>query len=348
MDKLEIGVIGAGGWASTAHIPTMQENPHVADIAVSRPDREGLDKVMAHFGLTHGYTDAAEMLADRPLKGVVVSSPHVLHAEHALMAIDKGLHVLVEKPMTTSAVDARRMVEAARAKGVEIIMPYGWNYRPMIDAAKKLVDDGWIGKVQHVSLHMASALADLFAGQPMVETKDALFRPPASTWADPARAGGYGWGQMSHGLGLLFRIAELTPARVYARFGMSPAGVDYYDSAIVEFEGGATMALSGAATVPKTRGFQLDIRFFGTEGMLLVDIERARVEAVRHDGKEHVEKLAPDAGEYDVASPTGRLVDICRGVPYDNPASGLVGLRATEVLDAMYRSAASGKMEDVQ
>lgn len=348
MDKVEIGVIGAGWWASVAHIPTLLANPHVADVAVTHTDRDSLDKLKDHFDLKHGFTNAAEMLDARPLKGVVISSPHVLHAEHALTAIDRGLHVLVEKPMTTSAADARKLVDAAKAKGVEIIMPYGWNYRPMIDTAKRLMDDGWVGEVQHVSTHMASALADLFAGQPMLETKDALFRPPSSTWADPARAGGYGWGQMSHGLGILFRIADLKPARVYARFGLSTAGVDYYDSAIVEFENGATMALSGAATVPKSRSFQVDIRIFGTEGMLLVDIERARVEAVRHDGKEHVEDLAQDASEYDVASPTNRLVDICRGAPYDNPANGQVGMRATEVLDAMYRSAKSGKMEDVQ
>ena len=60
--------------------------------------------------------------------------------------------------------------------------------------------------------------------------------------------------------------------------GLSPAGVDFYDAALVEFSNGATMALSGSATVPKSRGYQLDIRIFGTEGMLLFDIERARVE----------------------------------------------------------------------
>ncbi len=226
-------------------------------------------------------------------------------------------------------------------------MPYGWNYKPMTDVAHRLIKEGWVGEVRHVVAQMASALADLFGGEPMVETKDHLFRPPASTWADPKRSGGYGWGQLTHGLGALFRLVDLEPARVFAKTGLSPAGVDFYDAAVVEFANGATMALSGSATVPKARGFQVDIRVFGTEGMLLFDIERARVEAVRHDGRTHVEELGANAGDYEQVEPITRLVDLCRGVDVVNPADGVIGMRATAVLDAMYRSAKSGRMEDV-
>ncbi|MDE0306309.1 MAG: Gfo/Idh/MocA family oxidoreductase [Albidovulum sp.] len=349
MQKVEIGVIGAGWWACLSHIPNLLKNPHVASVAVNRPDEENLAKVLAHFGIEHGYTETARMLDERPVKGAVVASPHVLHAEHAVAALEKGLHVLVEKPMATCRADALRMTDAARANDVQIIMPYGWNYRPMADTAHRLLKDGWVGEVRHVSLIMASALADLFAGQPMVETADHLFRPPPSTWADPERAGGYGWGQLTHALGLLFRLVDLDPAGVYARFGRSEAGVDYFDAGIVEFANGATMTMSGAATVPKTRSFQVDVRIFGSEGMLLVDLERARVECVRHDGKEHIEDLALDAGSYDdysIAEPINRLVDICRGETVENPADGIIGRRAVEVLDAMYRSADSGRMEN--
>ena len=160
--------------------------------------------------------------------------------------------------------------------GAQIVMPYGWNFKPIVETAHRLVAEGWVGEVRHVVAQMASALADLFGGEPMVETKDHLFRPPVSTWADPKKSGGYGWGQLTHGLGALFRIVDLEPARVFANTGLSPAGVDFYDAAVVEFANGATMALSGSATVPKSRGYQIDIRIFGTEGMLLFDIERAR------------------------------------------------------------------------
>jgi predicted dehydrogenase len=346
-DQVNIGVIGAGWWASLSHIPSLIANPDVDVVAINRPDREGLDKVSETFGLKHAYLDAAEMIAKENLAGAVIASPHVLHAEHARLALENGLHVLIEKPMATTAADARALVALAAEKQRQIIMPYGWNYRPITDLAQKLVADGWIGEVRHIVAQMASALTDLFSGEPMVETKEHLFRPPPSTWADPKRSGGYGWGQLTHGLGALFRMVDLDPVRVFAKTGLSPAGVDFYDAAVVEFANGATMSLSGSATVPKSRGYQMDIRLFGTEGMLLFDIERARLEAIRHDGKTHIEALPADAGDYEMVAPITRFVDICRGVPTVNPADGVLGLRSVALLDAMYRSAKSGRMEDV-
>jgi len=346
-EKVDIGVIGAGWWATLAHIPSLIANPHVGTVAINRPDSDGLATVAKTFHLTHAYLDASEMIAKENLAGVVIASPHVLHAEHARLALEHGLNVLIEKPMTTTAADARMLVDLARQKGRAIMMPYGWNYRPITDAAHKLVADGWIGEPKHIVAQMASALSDLFAGEEMVETKEHLFRPPASTWADPKRSGGYGWGQLTHGLGALFRIVDLDPVRVFARTGLSPVGVDFYDAAVVEFANGATMALSGSATVPKIRGYQIDIRVFGTEGMLLFDIERARVEAIRHDGKTHAESLPTNAGDYETVGPITRFVDLCRGETVVNPADGVIGMRAVGVLDAMYRSAKSGRMEDV-
>lgn len=348
MDKINIGVIGAGWWATLSHIPALLANPHVGVIAVNRPDADGLAKVAAEFPGVRPYLDAADMLASEDLHGVVVASPHVLHAGHGQMALSRGLHTLIEKPMATTGVDARALVATASAHDVEIILPYGWNFKPITDVSHRLIAEGWIGDVRHIVAQMASALSDLFGGQPMAETTGHLFRPPASTWADPNNSGGYGWGQLTHGLGALFRMVDLDPVRVFAKTGLSPAGVDFYDAAVVEFANGATMALSGAATVPKSRSYQMDIRIFGTEGMLLFDIERARIEAIRHDGKAHVEELPVDAGAYEQVAPITLLVDLCRGAATANPADGVVGMRASALLEAMYRSAKSGRMEEIR
>jgi len=181
----------------------------------------------------------------------------------------------------------------------------------------------------------------------MRETEGHMFRPPPSTWADPAAAGGYGWGQLVHALGLLFRIADLQPQSVFSLVGRSPAGVDFYDAACVRFTDGATASVSGAATVPKHRGFQLDVKLFGSEGMLLLDIERARLELRRRDTRDIIETLTEADTAYACTAPLDVLVDICLGRPTVNAAPGEVGMRAVEVLDALYRSAASGRMEDV-
>ena len=135
-----------------------------------------------------------------------------------------------------------------------------------------------------------------------------MFRPPPSTWADPRRAGGYGWGQLVHALGLMFRIADLEPSHVFAAAGKSPAGVDYYDAAVVQFTNGATAAVSGAATVPKHRGFQIDLRLFGSEGMLVLDIERERLEVRRRDGRDTIVEMPPGSGAYECEKPLNTLV----------------------------------------
>ncbi len=344
-DKARIGIIGAGWWAVVNHIPVLQALPDCEVVAVNRLGKDELQAVVERFAIPAGFEDYRQMLAEVPMDGVVVSSPHVLHYEHAKAALEAGCHVLVEKPLATKAAEARALVALAAEKGKQIVVPCGWNFQPFTAEARRLA--AGVGRIEHVVLQMANALDDLFAGEPMKETEGAMFRPPASTWADPKRAGGFGWGQLVHALGLMFRVADLEPVEVFAMTGNSKAGVDYYDAAAVRFAGGVTGSVSGAATLPKGRPVQIDLRIFGSEGMLLVDIERERVELRRRDGHDEVIPLNPGDGAYECESPLRVFVDLCRGKPVENAADGVVGARAVEVLDAMYRSAASGKAEAV-
>jgi predicted dehydrogenase len=123
--------------------------------------------------------------------------------------------------------------------------------------------------------------------------------------------------------------------------------VELYDAITVQFEGGAIGTVSGAGTVPIDRGFQVDIRLFGSEGMLLLDIERARMEIRRHDGRHFAMDLAPDAGAYSCDGPPNNFADLILGKTTVNWAPGEAAMRSVELLDAAYRSAASGKMEVV-
>jgi predicted dehydrogenase len=362
--KARIGVIGAGWWVVQNHLPILHQREDVTLAGVCRLGPAELEDVRARFGFPFATEDFRALLDHQPLDGVVVGSPHVAHYEHARAALERGLHVMVEKPLTTSAADARALVALAREQGVQILIPHGWNFRPVSREARRLVREGAIGEVRHVALQMASALRDLFAGRPLAGTETAVFRPPASTWADPARAGGYGWGQLCHALGLLFRVADLAPARVFALMGESATGADFYDALSVRFANGATGAISGSGTVPKSRGFQVDLRLFGTEGMLLLDLEEGRerleVWPDRRDGGSEgrgqggdedapatVYPTRPGDGLYECVEPVERFVDLCLGRPAENDAPGEVGLRAVEVLDAAYRSARSGRLEDV-
>ena len=342
-----IGVVGIGWWACFNHIPTLQAHPDVEAIAICDLDDARLAEVGGRFGIATRYRDVAEMVRAERLDGVIVSTPHVAHVAPAIAALTAGAHVMVEKPMATSAVDGRAIAAAGEAVGRQVFVPTGLNYTRYTARAAEWVAKGRIGTVRHAVCQMGSALADLMAGEPMLETTDHLYRPPASTWADPAKAGGYAWGQMSHSVGWLCHVANLKLETVFCLDGKSPSGVDYYDAAVGRATNGATVSFSGSATVPKHRGMQTDIRIFGTDGVIFFDCEggRARLELARMDGGNEVYPMAPGEADYDGALPVRHFAEFCAGRPVGNPADGENGARVTETLAAMYRSAASGRPE---
>jgi len=125
--------------------------------------------------------------------------------------------------------------------------------------------------------------------------------------------------------------------------------VDLYDALSVRFTSGAIGTVSGAATVPPIgkAEYQVDLRIFGSEGMLLLDCERARLELRRHDGRSDSVPLAADAGTYSCEGPPNEFIDLVLGKTKVNHAPGEAALRSVELLDAAYRSACSGQPEKV-
>ena len=348
MALARIGVVGAGWWACEFHIPHLLKNSHADLVAVSRLGKEELDKIQQRFEIQVASENHLELYA-HDLDGVIVASPHVLHEEHASAAIKNGCHVLVEKPMTTDIEGARRLHTLVEGSGKTLMTPYGLNHTHYMEKAADWVKEERIGEVRHIMLHMSSALLDLFGGEPMLETKDHLYRPPPSTWADPSRAGGYGWGQMSHALAALFCVCPVEPVSVRGVCSKSPTGVDYFDAAIVEFEKGATASLSGAAGLPKHSPPQLELRIYGSEGMLLLDVEegRERLTLSRFDEDDLVHEIGHGGGygSYTTEESVNRFVEICRGEPARNCGDHEIGLKTIQVLDAMYHSFESGEKE---
>jgi predicted dehydrogenase len=354
--KARLGFLGAGWWATANHLPVLARRDDVELAAVCRLGRDELTKVQQTFGIPFA-TESAEELVEHPgLDAVVVSSPHTLHYEHARVALERGLHVLCEKPMCTRAEDARELVRLAREKGRHLLVPYGWHYKPFVQQAKRWMDDGAIGQVQYALCHMASPVRDLLQGKPYQaeevsgQAGGVLFQPDPRTWADPQVAGGgYGHAQLSHSTGMLCWLTGLAPESVYALMTGPGSRVDLYDALSVRFAGGAVGTVSGAGTVPSAgkAQFQVDLRLFGSEGLLMLDCERARLELRRHDGRHERVGLAADAGEYSCDGPPNNFVDLVLGKTDVNWSPGEAAMRSVELLDAAYRSAASGVAERV-
>jgi len=353
--KVRLGVIGAGWWATSNHLPLLAARDDVEFVGVCRKGADELALIRERFGFAFATEDAAELLERCELDAVIVASPHTIHYEHARAALERGLHVMVEKPMTTRTDHARELVRLADERNLHLLVPYGWHHKPFIQEAKRLLDGHCLGELQYVLCHMASPIGALLRGEPKQldriggQAGESLFAPEPATWADPVIAGGgYGHAQLTHATGMLFWLTPLHAQSVFARMSAPDARVELYDAMTVNFTNGALGAVSGAGTMPRTGlPYQVDLRLFGANGMLLLDTERARLELHTHDGKQHIAEVDPASGGYECAGPPHNFIDLIVGKTEINHSPGEAALRSVELLDAAYRSAATGQVEAV-
>ncbi len=342
MKKIRVGFIGAGWWATTNHMPLLAQRDDVKLAAVCRPDLEVLETVKERFGFPFATEDYQELL-EQDLDGVIISSPHYLHYEHARAALERGFHVMCEKPMTLHAAQAWELVALAHEHKAHLLVPYGWNYKPFTVQAKQFIDDGLIGKIEFAQCQMASPTRDFFSGGGSVPTQwtPSLVEPDPRTWQVRENGGGYAHGQITHASALLFWLTQLRAAQVTALMTAPRSGVDMYDAAIVAFDEGAIGVVSGAATLPDNNKFQIDLRIFGDQGVLLLDVERERLEVRRHDGQQwHIDVPAGE-GAYSCEEPPNCFIELIQGYGTNN-SPGTVAARSVELIDAMHASAAQG------
>jgi len=343
-NKIRVGVIGAGWWATFNHMPQLASRNDVELSGVCRLGKESLEKIQRQFEIPFA-TESYRELLEQDLDAVIISSPHQLHHEHAAAALRRGLHVLCEKPMTLDAAQAWELVRLAEEKQRTLLVPYGWNYKPFSQHAKRLMDDGAVGEVEYALCHMASPTKEFFGAGGAVEVmsqwQPTLAAPEPSTWQVAENGGGYGHGQVTHSSALLLWLTGLRAAEVSARMTSPGSAVDMYDAASVRFENGAIGVVSGAATLPANDKFQVDLRVFGTEGVLMLDTERERMVVRRHDGKHHEAVIESGTGAYDCVAPPHRFIEVIKGEAR-NDSPGELGARAVELISAMFESSRTG------
>lgn len=100
------------------------------------------------FGIPGAYGSYQHLLADPQVQAVYVASPHSEHAAQALLAIEAGKHVLVEKSFTRNAREARRVVDAARKHGVALMEAMWARFLPHTDIVRQLLADGVLGELE--------------------------------------------------------------------------------------------------------------------------------------------------------------------------------------------------------
>jgi predicted dehydrogenase len=338
---VRLGFIGAGWWATTNHLPVLKQRDDVEFVAICRRHQADLQKVQEAYGFALAMTDYRELLT-QSLDGVVISTPHECHYEQTKAALEAGLHVMVEKPITLRADHAWELVHLAQARNLHLMVPHGWHYKPFVIEARRLLAAGAVGKIEHILCHMASPTRELFSGAEfrLENLGGMMFPPDLSIYSQRARGGGYGYGQLTHSIGMLLWLTGLRPAEVFAY--MSNAGareVDMHDAISVRFREGAIGTCSGSAGVPAGMAFQVDIRIYGAEGMLLLDVERERMALHRHDQQDVVLPIEPGAGAYSCEGPPIRFVELLQGKDVENLSPGGIAAEVTSLIEAAYTSA---------
>src|SRR5438105_313106 len=145
VNAMHIGLIGSGNISGT-HARAARAIPGLTISAVYGPHADRVERLAAEHD-ARPYTDLERFLDHRPMEMVAIGTPSGLHAAHGIEASQRGLHVLVEKPIdvTTSRADA--LIDAARASGVKLAVFFQDRFAPGVRRLKRLVDGGGLGRL---------------------------------------------------------------------------------------------------------------------------------------------------------------------------------------------------------
>ena len=121
-------------------------------VAAHDPSDESLKRVIDRGYLGHRdvYTDLTEMLTNSNCDAILISNPAEFHAETLQKAVDRGLHILVEKPFVTDIEQGKRIVNAIETKGLTSCVIQNWRYKDVGRKIFKAIRDGQLGRVGHI------------------------------------------------------------------------------------------------------------------------------------------------------------------------------------------------------
>ncbi|OPG16274.1 Gfo/Idh/MocA family protein [Ferroacidibacillus organovorans] len=154
-ERVRIGVVGCGGIANGKHLPSLSKISEVELVAFCDIDEMRAQKAAKTYGTEDAkvYTDYTEMFRDGSIDVVHVLTPNDSHADISIAALQAGKDVMCEKPMAKTAADGRRMVEAATRTGRKLTIGYNNRFRPDSQFLKKACVRGDLGEIYFAKAH---------------------------------------------------------------------------------------------------------------------------------------------------------------------------------------------------
>lgn len=347
MKKVRCAVLGAGWWATTAHLPALKSHPYVELVAVQSLDEGQIAKIANDFGARYGTTSWQKVLEIEPLDAVVIASTPNMHFEQAAAALERGLHVLVEKPMTFTADEAARLVRIAQSKGLHLIVGYPFHYTCHAEEARRLIATGELGEVRMISTMMVDECLGLYQGLPWTEiygdgfTPDCdprpYLEPGRQSYSDPAiSGGGQVYAQVSHVAAYVTFLTGRQAVEVFARFDNTGAEVDVYNVINVKLDGGAIVGITSTGATRKTKRM-LPLTVYGTDGVIHLDLFEGTMQFQKMTGETRNYPRLDNGELYPMGKPVENLIDLAldRGT---NGSPGVLGLAAMKIVEGACRS----------
>jgi UDP-N-acetylglucosamine 3-dehydrogenase len=146
---VRVGVVGTGGWGKN-HVRVLNEIGCLA--AICDLDKSRVDLYSKKYGIP-GYASIEGMLKTEELDAVTICTPASTHFAIASQTLAAGLHTFVEKPMTTTAGDGEKLIEAAKNNKRTLAVGFIERFNPPISELKKTIDEGKMGELILLEFH---------------------------------------------------------------------------------------------------------------------------------------------------------------------------------------------------
>ncbi|MDT8912124.1 Gfo/Idh/MocA family oxidoreductase [Amycolatopsis sp. PS_44_ISF1] len=296
MTNLRWGLLAAGTIAAQ-FAAGVERSKHGVLGAVAARSPERAREFATRFEIPKAYGGYENLLADPDIDAVYVATPHTLHGEWAIRAAEAGKHVLCEKPLTVTAAEAEKVIDAARRNDVFLMEAFMYRLHPQTRRLAELISSGAIGEVRAVDVTFSYDSA--VTSNP--DNPDSTDTPAFERLGDPALGGGaiLDVGCYCTSLARLVSQAAtgeavVEPTDVTGMAKLSERGADEYAMGLLRLPGDIIAQLSCGYRLAQDD----HIRVYGSTGQLYV-AKPAWIHEMRPPGISSI-VLTPAGGEPEV------------------------------------------------
>lgn len=157
MREVSIALIGSSWWVDAMYLPALQQHPQARLAAICGRREKATNDMADRWNIPGRYTDVGNMLHAEKLDAVIIATANDSHYAYTMQALERGLHVLCEKPLALSYQQAKTMADVAKSKGLVTMTPFTYSFMPSIRYIKELIDGGYIGKPYHLNMRYYSS-----------------------------------------------------------------------------------------------------------------------------------------------------------------------------------------------